>query len=272
MPRWSSGRISGFSLLSSLHLKVPGSIPGGTLFFSVGRKLVGSLLYSGGQYYRKWGFWKIYGCDTCYHSVFRKQLAILWLFRPMLLYSFLKECMLVLESLFLCGGKSSAFANSQNKDFRLTSLLKVWRTTTNLAISLLSSLLLILHHIPLPLPASPPSFWPSVSLSPLACLSCSQPPLCLPPVPPDEYVGDSYQNALGDILCATLGYWSCVGFGYLHTAYIAPIFFFNMELLLLRLYQDGLIIMIIQLIFFTKPIADWQKLFVEVERELARLG
>ena len=36
MPRWSSGRISGFSLLSSLCLKVPGSIPGGTLFFLLG--------------------------------------------------------------------------------------------------------------------------------------------------------------------------------------------------------------------------------------------
>ena len=84
--KWFSGRLSGFFLKLSLHPKVSGLILGGILFFSVGLKLVGSLLYSGGQYCRKWGFWKTYGCGTCYHTVFRKQLAILSVSRRMLLY------------------------------------------------------------------------------------------------------------------------------------------------------------------------------------------
>ena len=47
------------------------------LYFSVDHKLIGSLLFSYGQYYRKRGFWKTYGCGANYHPVFRKQLAIL---------------------------------------------------------------------------------------------------------------------------------------------------------------------------------------------------
>ena len=79
-------------------------------FFSVGRQLVGSLLYSGGQYYRKWGFWKTYGCGTCYLSVFRKQLAILWLFRPMLLYFSSCSCLCFEIIFFFCFYFSLSFA------------------------------------------------------------------------------------------------------------------------------------------------------------------
>ena len=84
-----------------------------------------------------------------------------------------------------------------------------------------------------------------------------------------DYEGDSYQNSIGDVLCAVTGYYICVGFVALDAPYAPAIWFIISELLLLFFIRDSLLLIIFQLVFRDESIKAWQKELIE-RREKAR--
>jgi hypothetical protein len=83
-----------------------------------------------------------------------------------------------------------------------------------------------------------------------------------------DYEGDSFQNSLGDVVCATSGYWICVGFVAVGAPWAPFLWFAFSELVLAYLIRDSLILSSMQLIVNVEKIKKWQKdLIDQMERE-----
>ena len=87
-----------------------------------------------------------------------------------------------------------------------------------------------------------------------------------------DYEGDSIQNCLGDVFCASAGYWLCVGSVYINQPWIPLFWLILSELVLAYFIRDGLILIWIQVSLHLNGSGDVRVGSGQVKAGQVRLG